>query len=165
MNSIILLEGNVEYNLTLDPSVWIFDDRKVELSKAFLKETNNDEKNDQEAQTISKSWDRELEQTLSPPVHHSCDQFQKEKVVSGSFGMPFKPFLENATPKDDASKLVIETSIGETHVIPLKQAKELVLGFSKDGKPLKEDGPVHVYYGDGSNKENPITHVTKLIVK
>ena len=32
----------------------------------------------------------------------------------------------------------------------------MILCFSNNGKPLKEDGPVHVYFGDGSNKQNPI---------
>ncbi|MBD1370949.1 hypothetical protein IC620_01050 [Hazenella sp. IB182357] len=32
MNEIILVKGLVKYPITLDPSIWIIDDRKVELS-------------------------------------------------------------------------------------------------------------------------------------
>ncbi len=32
---IIQIKGNVKYPITLDPSVWIFDDRKILLEDAF----------------------------------------------------------------------------------------------------------------------------------
>ena len=35
MENIILLSGKVKYSITLDPTVWIFDDRKVDLSTYF----------------------------------------------------------------------------------------------------------------------------------
>ncbi|HZH62953.1 MAG TPA: peptidyl-prolyl cis-trans isomerase, partial [Metabacillus sp.] len=49
--------------------------------------------------------------------------------------------------------------------VPLSKAYNLLFGFSKEGKPLKEDGPIHVYYGDGSNVENPIKKVKEIIVQ
>ena len=33
------------------------------------------------------------------------------------------------------------------------------MNFSKDGKMLKEDGPVHLYFADGSNRDNPLKNV------
>lgn len=35
INLIIQIKGNVKYPITLDPSVWIFDDRKILLEDAF----------------------------------------------------------------------------------------------------------------------------------
>jgi hypothetical protein len=32
MHNIILLTGNVKFKITLDPTIWIFDDRRFELS-------------------------------------------------------------------------------------------------------------------------------------
>mgnify|MGYP001051368502 CR=1 FL=1 len=33
--SIVTITGNVKYPITLDPSVWIFDDRKFDLDQFF----------------------------------------------------------------------------------------------------------------------------------
>jgi hypothetical protein len=41
----------------------------------------------------------------------------------------------------------------------------MIFSFSKNGRPLKETGPVHVYYGNGSNQDAPLTSVHKIIVK
>ncbi|MDY0408070.1 hypothetical protein [Paracerasibacillus soli] len=45
---IVQLTGNITYPITLDPTVWIFDDRKIKLEEAFnekdklkLKEKSN----------------------------------------------------------------------------------------------------------------------------
>jgi hypothetical protein len=48
--------------------------------------------------------------------------------------------------------------------IPLEEAYNLIFGFSINGKPLTQDGPVHIYYGDGSNKNTPIKNVNGLRV-
>lgn len=70
----------------------------------------------------------------------------------------------NAEPKENAEIVIIESEDGEAR-LTLPQAEELILGFSKDGKPLKEDGPVHVYYGDGSNQNSPIKRVKAFRVE
>ena len=35
MENIILVNGKVKFSITLDPSVWIFDERKLELTTFF----------------------------------------------------------------------------------------------------------------------------------
>lgn len=159
MENIILLNGKVNYAITLDPSVWIFDDRRKDLNTIF---TNQEEKIDELEEykkSVSKHWDREImEGAIYPPTLKTEKKYEKEKMITGTFCMPLKPFLDNAQVLDDARHLIIETKEGEVKV-PLEVAEEMVLGFSKDGKPLKEDGPVHCYYGDGSNAENPIKDV------
>lgn len=35
MNDIIVLTGKVKFTITLDPGVWIFDDRKVDMDAYF----------------------------------------------------------------------------------------------------------------------------------
>jgi hypothetical protein len=91
-------------------------------------------------------------------------KFEREKVLTGTFGIPFKPFLLNAEPDKNAESLIIESEDGEVQ-LPLSQAEDLILGFSKEGKPLKKDGPVYVYMGDGSNKNNPIKKVKAFRVE
>ncbi|HEX6922861.1 MAG TPA: peptidyl-prolyl cis-trans isomerase [Bacillales bacterium] len=139
MPDIILLTGNLNYNLTLDPSSWLFDDRKFDLDQYFKEPHDLDH----------------------PPKKYKKRDLLKENYT---FGIPLKPFLENAQPKPEAETLVIETKNGDQHKVPFEEAKSAVLGFSKEGKFLNEDGPAHFYYGDGSNRNNPVTEITKFVV-
>lgn len=165
MDNIILITGNVKYNITLDPGVWIFDDRKIDLNTYF--EEEHEVSNEMEAYTksISKHWDREIiEGATYPPTLKSEIKFEKVKMLTGSFGIPLKPFLQNAEPNEDAQLLIIECL--DTKVeIPLPAAFDLIMGFSDNGKPLKTDGPIHVYFGDGSNRHLPIKNVKSFSVK
>ncbi|RBW69417.1 peptidyl-prolyl cis-trans isomerase [Bacillus taeanensis] len=166
MSDIVLLTGNVDYTITLDPTVWIFDDRKIELESLF--QSSKEEKQDSlmaYTEKMAKNWERELtEEKISPPVNRSIKKFEKEKILAGTFAIPLKPFIENAGPKQEAKEFIVETSDGHTHEIPLHIAEHAFLGFSKDGRPLREDGPIHFYFGDGSNRKNPVRHVIKFIV-
>jgi hypothetical protein len=165
MENIIIISGETKFSITLDPGVWIFDDRKIELTTFFSKQ--QEVTSDLEAYTkaVSKHWDREIiEGAVYPPTLKTEKKYEKEKVMTGTFGIPFKPFLTNAEPKPHAKKLIIKTAKDE-HEIPLDIAEDLILAFSDAGKPLTCDGPVHVYFRDGSNKQNPIKNVREFIVK
>lgn len=163
MNDIVLLSGKVKYSITLDPSVWIFDDRKKDLETFF--HIQESESNDLEEYTksVSKHWDREItEGAIFPPTLKTEVKFEKKsekiKMLTGSFCMPFKPFLDNAEVIQEAKHILIET-INEKLEFPLEVGRNLYLGFSHKGKPLREDGPIHVYFGDGSNVDHPIKNV------
>jgi hypothetical protein len=165
MEAIIPISGKVAYPITLDPGVWIFDDRKIDLDTYFQSNKETDDELEHYTKSISAHWDREImEGAVFPPTLKSERKFEKQKILEGSFGIPLKPFLHNAGLADDASQLVIEHSEGETE-LPLEEAMKIILGFSNKGKPLAEDGPVHVYYGDGSNQDNPIKRVRSFIIK
>jgi hypothetical protein len=165
MENIIVLSGKVKYTITLDPSVWIFDDRRVDLTTYFSTTSNPSNDLEEYTKSVSKHWDREImEGAVYPPTLKTEKKYEKEKVLTGSFGIPFEPFLKNAEPDESAAALVIKTATSQ-HEISLDKAKNLVLGFSKAGKPLSEDGPVHVYFGDGSNQHNPIKNVRQFIIK
>jgi hypothetical protein len=116
---------------------------------------------------MSKNWSREIQEgATSPPTLKTEKKYEKEKILNGTFGIPLAPFLSNAEPDTDADTLVIITDTAEESItLPLTKGAEILLGFSKNGKPLKEDGPVHVYYKDGSNKNNPIKHVRGIEIK
>ena len=159
MNTIMPIKGKVKFPITLDAGVWIFDDRRIDLNTYFIEEKKDKDPDEIEFTVASKHWDRVIKEgAVSPPTLKSERQFEKVKVLTGSFGIALKPFLENAEPEPGTSELVIETSSGEFSV-PLEEGKDLILAFSKNGKPLREDGPVHILYPDGSNKENPIKNV------
>jgi len=165
MERIVVISGNVTYKITLDPGVWIFDDRKVEISNYF--NSSKKENNDLEEYTksVSKHWDREIQEgAVYPPTLKTEKKFQKQKILTGSFGIPFHDFLRNANPKENATEVCLVTTSGNVKV-PLKIAYEAILGFSSEGKPLIEDGPIHFYYGDGTNQDNPIKDIKEFIIK
>jgi hypothetical protein len=165
MENIILMTGKVNFTITLDPGVWIFDDRRVDLNTYFSTNNNETDELEEYKKAVSKHWDREImEGAVFPPTLKTEKRFEKEKVLTGSFGIPFKPFLENAEPQSEAAVLVISSSDDE-YEIPLEKAYNLILGFSDNGKPLSNDGPVHIYFGDGSNQHNPIKNVNGITVK
>ncbi|MBB5323823.1 hypothetical protein HNQ34_000915 [Anoxybacillus tepidamans] len=165
MDRIIPITGKVKFSITLDPGVWIFDDRKIDLDTYFSGQKEEQPQEEDEIQKISAYWDREIQEgAVFPPTLKTEKKFAKEKLITGTFAMPLAPFLRNAEALPEADAFVVVTENGEVP-IPLEQAHELILCFSKDGKPLKEDGPVHVYFGDGSNRQNPITHVRQFIVR
>lgn len=165
MESIILIKGKVKFTITLDPSVWIFDERRKDLD-AFLKGIDdNTESEEDYAKRMSKQWERELtEGSVRPPTLVTDVTFDDKKNSSGTYGMQLKPFLKNAEPEKDAQKLIIETH-DEEIIVPLETGREMLLGFAKDGKPLREDGPVHCYFADGSNKDQPIKKVKAFRVE
>jgi hypothetical protein len=166
MENVIVIQGHVNFPITLDATVWIFDDRKVDITSYFS--TDKEEKDDEllaYTKAVSKHWDREIKEGAAfPPINRSLKKYEKEEALTGSFAMPLSPFIKNAEPKEGASKLVIVTKSDEAIELPLAQAHEAVLGFSKDGKPVSE-GPVHLYFGDGSNKDNPIKNIVKFLIQ
>lgn len=165
MENIIPIKGKVNFTITLDPGVWIFDDRRVDLTTYF--EGSHEEVDDLEEykKSMSKHWDREImEGAVFPPTLKTEKKFEKEKVLTGTFGMPLKPFLKNADIKDGAKNLTLVTTDGEVSM-PLEVGQELILGFSKDGRPLTEDGPVYAFYGDGSNKDQPIKRIRAVAIE
>jgi len=165
MDNILIISGKVNFKITLDPGVWIFDDRRIDLTTYFSKEKEYSDAEEAYTKAVSKHWDREImEGAVFPPTLKSEKKFEKEKVLTGTFGIPLKPFLLNAETASDAKILIVHTINGELE-FPLKEAYNFILGYSINGQPLTTDGPVHVYYGDGSNRENPIKMVTGFTVK
>jgi hypothetical protein len=163
--SIVPLTGKVKYQITLDPGVWIFDDRKVDLNTYFQNEEKAVNELDEYTKNMSKNWTREIQEgATSPPTLKTEKKYQKEKVLNGTFGIPLAPFLENAEPVNSADTIVFITESDEIN-LPLSKRGDILLGFSKDGKPLKEDGPVHVFYKDGSNLNDPIKNIRGIKIK
>lgn len=164
MEAIVLIKGKVNYQITLDPGVWIFDDRKVDLTTYFIQEQETIDELEEYTKAVSKHWEREIrEGAIYPPTLKTERTYEKQRVLNGSFGVPLKPFLQNAEIQDDATKVqFVTTDVPIT--LPIEEANEVILGFSLKGKPLKEDGPIHVYFGNGSNSTDPIKNVKQIIV-
>jgi hypothetical protein len=159
---IVQIEGNVQHPITLDPTVWIFDDRKILLDDAFKTYSSEDGDSSGESE---KPWNRDqYQQQINPPINESIKRFDKKKVLESSYLMPLNYFLPNSQPSDNATKAVLHTD-GDSKEIDFKDLEDSYLLFALNGKPLKEDGPVHLYFKDGSNKDAPIKGIKKIEIK
>ncbi|PPA72178.1 hypothetical protein [Jeotgalibacillus proteolyticus] len=164
MNGTIPIEGLVKFKITLDPGVWILDDRKIDLLTYFEEEVEQKDELEEYTKAVASHFSREIQEGAAyPPTLKTERKYERQKLITGTFGIPLKPFIENAEPEAEAAELTVQTSDG-SHSFSLEEAKTLILAFSKEGKPLTEDGPVHVLFSDGSNRSNPIKHVEKLII-
>lgn len=131
MRDIVPIKGATAYTINLDPSVWIFDKRKIKLE---------------------------------PYIESGEKITVKEREVSGSYGIPFEPFLKNAEPVPAAKQVICHLENGEQVRLSLTEAREAILAFAQDGKPLKSDGPLHLIFGGSRRKEKPITHIVAFEV-
>lgn len=160
---IIPITGNVQYNITMDPTVWIFDDRKIVLEEAFDK-NNNQLSEDDHLENVAKRWNSDISPHSKPPVNRSISRLEGKKILTQSYVMPIRDFIEHAEINSDAKKAIIGTKNGDV-TISIEDLQQSYLLFAIDGKPLKDDGPAHIIYKDGSNKDNPIKAVQKITIK
>ncbi|WP_263707500.1 peptidyl-prolyl cis-trans isomerase [Shouchella tritolerans] len=164
---VFFISGKVARPLTIDPTVWIFDERKIDLEAFFESEEGLPDDNDLVSYTkaVAKKWDKEMLEGSEPPnPNRDSNQiaFERQKWTNGSFGMPLKPFIRNAAPNKRAKAIEIRTTDGETFPFSIEQGDSFIAAFSEKGQPLKEDGPVHVYLADGSSKE-PVRRVREIV--
>src|SRR5690625_2759918 len=105
---IIQLKGNVTYPITLDPTVWIFDDRKIILNEAFEKkaEESNGQRNGYQKQ--AELFDQEYNR-IKPPVNKSINKYEKEKILVNTYVMPIKDFVNHAEVNQDAERVILKT--------------------------------------------------------
>ncbi|MBB4824065.1 hypothetical protein HNO89_001285 [Sporosarcina luteola] len=164
METIIPVIGNVKFAITLDPTVWIFDDRRLDLDTFFAAQHVERDEMEEYKEAMGKHWSREImEGATFPPTLKTEKKYEKQKMLTGTFGMLLEPFIKNAEPGANAKTFSFVTGDGE-HRFPLEAARDMILQYSLEGKPLKESGPVYVLFRDGSNRENPIKDVTAIRV-
>lgn len=164
---VFFIEGDVTHPLTVDPTVWIFDERKVDLDTYFDEVKSSDDEETAYKKAISAQWDKEITEGSEPPRPDSNDnkiKYDKQKLQQGSFGMPLKPFLLNAEPKPNITKVEIIQANGLSLSYEYSLVQSGIIAFSHKGKPLKSDGPIHFYFGDGTNRMEPIKNVSKFIL-
>ncbi|WP_077622148.1 hypothetical protein [Sediminibacillus massiliensis] len=164
---IIQLTGKVKYPLTLDPTVWIFDDRKVTFEQAFeSKDVVSEIDEGKELKKASERWNQEIyQQRVKPPVNKSINRYQKEQILNGTFLMPIYDFIATSEINEEAEQAKLILMNEESISISINQLENAYLLFAENGKPVKENGPVHLFFRDGSNREEPIQGITKIIVE
>jgi len=164
MSEILFINGKVRFPITIDPTVWIFDDRKLDLTTYFDETREESSELETYLKHTSEHWDREIRDGAAfPPIQQSVKKYKKEQLINGTFGILLQPFLKNAEILEGATQVEIETT-DNSITLPLETANQAILGFSKEGKPLREDGPVHLYFHDGSNRQNPIRNIRKFTI-
>lgn len=160
---IVPITGNVTYTITMDPSAWIFDDRKILLEEAFLEKLEKEDAED-DVQEASERWDRAVKQpNLNSQSNKGISRSEREKILTSSYVMPISDFVDYAEINDDAKDVTLETSTGDVR-ISIEELQNCYLQFSLNGKPLKQDGPVYLFHNNGSNKENPVKGIQKIII-
>ncbi|MEW9672824.1 peptidyl-prolyl cis-trans isomerase [Ammoniphilus sp. 3BR4] len=165
MADVVLIKGKVQHGITLDPGVWIFDDRKKRLEEFFKAEEQEDEAAAYQ-RTIGQLWDKELREGAAlPDPEREKQLFVQKKDISGDWAVPFKPFLRNAHPLEDATTVVCHLESGEQVELDIETAMESILCFALDGKPIRSEGPFHLLFADGSNRNNPIKGIQQIEVK
>ncbi|MEI3596997.1 MULTISPECIES: hypothetical protein [unclassified Oceanobacillus] len=158
---IIPIKGNVKFPITLDPSVWIFDDRRIKFDEAFS--DRHDTREEQEHTFSSEErFNREVVQATND--NKPIPRKDADEILKSTYVIPFKPFFENAGANEEATGATIVQADGNEITLDLEELANSYFLFSFEGKPLKEDGPVHIYFSDGTNKDDPIKGVTEIII-
>lgn len=163
METIIPIKGAVQFKITLDPTVWIFDDRKLDLNTYFTSTVEEEDSDTKYVREVGAHWSREImEGATFPPTLKTERKFDRQGLETGTFGIIIGKFIDNAQPLPEVTTIVFECGDGSEHSFPINDAKKFIFKFSQDGKPLFEDGPVHLLFGDGSNADNPIKQITAI---
>lgn len=163
--TIIPIKGAVKYPITLDPTVWIFDDRRLDLTTYFVTEKAKED-DEKYLRDMGAHWSREImEGAVFPPTLKTERKFDRKAMQTGTFGMALKPFLKNAELLPEATEVVFECVQGTEHIYSLEEAQHFIFKFCQDGKPLLEDGPVHILFSNGSNVKNPIKFVSAIRIQ
>src|SRR5699024_11223019 len=93
---IIPITGNVAYQITLDPSVWIFDDRKILFNEAFQTQTSHDNETSLEEEA-AKRWNSAVYPAhIKPPVNRSIARLEGVEIPTNSYVSPYHDFINNA---------------------------------------------------------------------
>jgi hypothetical protein len=166
LKNVIQIKGNVKHSITLDPSIWIFDDRRIDLTKFFTDDYIEKDEMEEYKKAMGKHWSREImEGATFPPTLEVEREFEESKDITGTYGIYLHHFVKNSVPNDDAKTISFVTDDGESYSFPLTKLDDILLQYSIDGKPLRENGPVHVLLKDGSNIDNPIQSVVAVNIE
>ncbi|RNB58465.1 hypothetical protein EDM57_06995 [Brevibacillus gelatini] len=162
MSDVIVFKGAVTYPITLDPTVWVFDERKFDLNTYTGEEDPSSSKQMQYLQGTGMQWDKELKEGAQLPSERKS-LAEERQVLDGDYGMRLDPFITNAAPLPEATHVRLHRENADPIVLPISEARRAILQFAKAGKPIKEDGPVYFYLPEALlKKEAPITGITAL---
>ncbi|ATF12800.1 hypothetical protein A616_12635 [Brevibacillus brevis X23] len=144
MSDVIVFKGEIAFPITLDPTVWVFDERKVDLKTYAGEDDSSLATQAKYLAGTGTQWDKELREGATLPSERKS-LAEERKVLEGEYGIRLDPFITNAEPLPEVTHVRLHREDQEAIVLPLAEARRAILQFSKDGKPIKEDGPVYFY--------------------
>src|SRR5690554_2242321 len=106
---IVQVRGNVKCPITLDPTVWIFDDPKI-LLEVFL------EKGVNAAEDEALNDDQDLQQKTKPPVNLSLTKYEREKALENRYIMPMKELLNNSEQEENVVSAILHTDHSDVEI-------------------------------------------------
>ncbi|GED66452.1 hypothetical protein BRE01_01540 [Brevibacillus reuszeri] len=162
MSDVIVFKGAVSFPITLDPTVWVFDERKFDLS-SYTGETDTDlSKQAKYLQGTGTQWDKELREGATLPSERRT-LAEERKVLEGEYGIRLDPFITNAQPLPEATHVRLHREDQEAIVLSIAEVRRAILQFSKNGKPITENGPVYFYLPETLlAKEEPLTGIIAM---
>lgn len=162
MSEVIVFKGAVAFPITLDPTVWVFDERKFDLRTYTGEEDSSSANQAKYLHGTGTQWDKELREGATLPSERKS-LAEERKVLEGEYGIRLAPFIANASPLPEVTHVRLHRQDQEAIILPLAEARRAILQFSKDGKPIKEDGPVYFYMPEVLLAKNePIKGITTL---
>ncbi|CAM3246757.1 MULTISPECIES: hypothetical protein [Brevibacillus] len=161
MSEVIVFKGAVSFPITLDPTVWIFDDRKIDLSTYTGEGDSADSGKAKYLKGTGAQWDKELAEGAQLPSERPTSLVEARKALEGDYGMRLDPFITNAQPLPEATHVRLHRENQEPITLTIAEARNAILQFSRDGKPIRENGPVYFYLPEMLlAKEAPIEGIT-----
>lgn len=156
---IIQIQGNVKFQISLDSTTWIFDDRKVTLDEALTSEGDTEEI----LFSDDKEWNRQIiEGTTKPPTLKSEKKFKKQDLLEKTFVMNLATFLEYAEPERGEDAMITFTHDDGTTLLPYNERDRYFAQFSKEGKRMYEDNMVDVLVINDGELIERLIHVTGI---
>ncbi|MED4581618.1 hypothetical protein P9578_02330 [Brevibacillus choshinensis] len=162
MSDVIVFKGAISFPITLDPTVWVFDDRKFDLREYVEENESVEQKQSKYLQGTGTQWDKELREGSEPPSERKT-MAQERKVLEGDYGIRLDPFITIAEPLPEVTHVRLHREDQDPVELPLAEARRAILQFAKDGKPIREKGPVYFYLPETLlAKESPIDGITMM---
>lgn len=163
MADVIVFKGAISFPITVDPTVWVFDDRKFDLREYRGDEDAADQRAVQYLKGTGSQWDKELREGAEPPSERKHSLAEERKVLEGDYGIRLEPFINNAEPAPDVTHVLLHREDLEPVQLTIAEARRAILQFAKDGKPIRERGPVYFYLPEMLlAKEEPIDRICAI---
>ncbi|QKS71559.1 peptidyl-prolyl cis-trans isomerase [Paenalkalicoccus suaedae] len=154
----VSIKGQVKYPVYIDPGTLIFDERRVDMATIFDEKAESP--SDKEYRQLGAAFDSQRKEGAMPQSNQNIVSVSRRDLKEKSYGISIAPFIQNASPLEEATMVKLLLTEQQEESLPLDVVNNGFIKFSEKGSPLKDDGPFHFYFGDGSNKDAPIVNVT-----
>ena len=156
---IIQILGNVHYQITLDPSAWIFDDRKEDLDKLLASQSDSEKIHFDD----SSEWNREImEGSTKPPTLKTEKKYNKKQMLEGTFVICMAPFLEYTEPERGEESVITFSHDEDSTILPYRDRSKIFAQFSNEGKRMYDDGMIDVLLIENGHIQQRLEHVNGI---